>query len=714
MNQTDRGEVTPLNSLLKMAVLAGVETAVRIHIKRGDDLNARDDKGLTPLMIASAKNKGAICNLLLTSGVEPTLTDPSGRTALDIARSVGALQAISALEPFMLKAKEIACDVDTLAVECAAVECADVITTSVLETAVDFVLNDSEDDFDLSGWEAEEEAALPSSDESLGDVATVLHLVISKHKPIDNTEDWSDIDAFLPDRAIPLPKAEDEENRGILRSLILRAIREGSVPEVDVAAVSENEDGTSNTEAEGLLRLLMSEVGAETDERNEDGETYLSSDATDIEDLALSDALEFLDDISSGRNDPFRHYIREMRTGKLLTAEQEISLARDMEEGAASALDALASWPQGIEVVLLAAERVKAGLIDVESISKGAIADPSENGIDSSSELIAQIEEDADDTTEDVIQLSASSREFLERIQEIQNIVASTKKAGSDEKQLRNALALANLTMTFLADLAESSNGAEIGAIEKFRRAVDLYSRARERMILSNLRLVISIVKRYQGLGLTFDDLIQEGNIGLMKAVERFNWRKGFRFSTYATWWIRQQTMRSISDKAKTIRLPVHAHEKIPRLLREAEEIERSTKRKPTLEVLAERVSMRPKVVATLLAFLEEPVSLDEINGMVLVDTLVDAYTPDPFESAAYTGLKHIIANMFEELDPRTAEVLTLRFGLDGGDAHTLEETGSNYGLTRERIRQIEGKGLARLAHPSRSETLRDYLNSIG
>lgn len=708
MNQTDRGVVTPLNPLLKMAVLAGVETAVRIHIKRGDDLNARDDKGLTPLMIASAKNKGAICNLLLSSGVEPTLTDPSGRTALDIARSVGALQAISALEPFMLKEEEIPCDVDFQAVECV-----DVITTSILETSVDFVLNDSEDDFDLSGWEPEEEAAIPSSDKSLGDIATVLHLVISKHKPIDNAEDWSDIEAFLPDRAIPLPKAEDEENRGILRSLILRAIREGSVPEFDVIAVCENENGTSNTEAEGLLRILIGEVGAETDERNEDGETFLSSDETDIEDIALSDALEFLDDISSGRNDPFRHYIREMRTGKLLTAEQEISLARDMEEGAASALDALASWPQGIEAVLLAAARVKAGLIDVESISKGAIADPSENGIDTSSEMIAQIEEDADDSTEDVIPLSASW-EFLERIQEIQNIVARTEKAGSDEKQLRNALAAANLTMTFLAELAESSNGAEIVAKEKFRRAVDLYSRARERMILSNLRLVISIVKRYQGLGLTFDDLVQEGNIGLMKAVERFNWRKGFRFSTYATWWIRQQTMRSISDKAKTIRLPVHVHEKIPRILREAEEIERSTKRKPTLEVLAERVSMQPKVVAALLAFLEEPVSLDETNGMALVETLVDIYTPDPFESAAYTGLKKVISNMLEELDPRTAEVLTLRFGLDGGDAHTLEETGSNYGLTRERIRQIEGKGLARLAHPSRSETLRDYLNSIG
>lgn len=704
MNGLDSAVMRPLNRLLKMAVLAGVEIAVRLHIKRGDDLDARDDKGFTPLMIAASKNKGSICLLLLSSGVDPTLTDPSGRAALDIAKGAGAIQAVSIIESFMHKVAMSPCDVEILTP-------AEVIPDNPVKppvVKVDDVLDDW-CEFDLSGWETEEESTPPDGDESLGIAAAAIQHNISEHEPIDNSEDWSDIEAFLPDQAHPLPRAGDDENRARLRSLLIRAIREGSVPQFDVAAVCENEDGTSNQEGESLLCFVLGEIAAETDERIEAGESFQCKDETNDEYAEVSEALAFLDDLGSGRNEPFKFYAREMRKGKLLSAKEELSLARDMEDGASSALDALASWPQGVAAVLLAAERVKAGLIDIETISKGATMALLEDGFENPLPVTEQVDEEMDDVTDEVVTLSAAAREFIDRVKEIQNVVEYAGKGGAGEKTLRNVLSSANFTMAFIADLAASGNMDESSSVLKLQSAVNLYSQARERMTTSNLRLAISIAKRYQGLGLAFEDLVQEGNIGLIKAVERFDWHKGYRFSTYATWWIRQQISRSIADKGKMIRVPVHVYEKFPRIVREAEELERTTGHCPSAEALAAHLSMKSQIVSTFLARMSEPISLQESAGVVLANMLIDTRTQDPFILATYTSLQQTVARILEKLDPRTVEILTLRYGLDGGDALTLEETGAKYGLTRERIRQIESKGFKRLSRPSTAEALRDF-----
>ena len=237
---------------------------------------------------------------------------------------------------------------------------------------------------------------------------------------------------------------------------------------------------------------------------------------------------------------------------------------------------------------------------------------------------------------------------------------------------------------------------------------------AREQIIKANTRLVVSIAKRYMGRGVAFLDLIQEGNLGLMKAVEKYDVHKGFRFSTYATWWIRQTITRAIANQARTIRLPVHVNDRIRQIYKANRDLEQYLGRVPTAEELAVEVKMEPAKVRYILQVswlplsLESPVGDDEDSdlGMFIEDEL----TPTPVQSAYQSMLKDKIDEVLGTLTPREARVLSMRFGLDTGIPYTLEEVGEKFGLTRERIRQIEGKALRRLRHPRRSRQLKEYL----
>jgi RNA polymerase primary sigma factor len=238
---------------------------------------------------------------------------------------------------------------------------------------------------------------------------------------------------------------------------------------------------------------------------------------------------------------------------------------------------------------------------------------------------------------------------------------------------------------------------------------------AREHLIKANTRLVVSIAKRYVGRGVPFLDLIQEGNLGLMKAVEKYEYQRGFRFSTYATWWIRQTITRAIADQGRTIRVPVHMVDRIRQLYKTSHELEQTLGRSPTIEELAERVGLQPEKVDWMMQVswlplsLESPINEDEEEaelGMFVEDEL----TPTPIQSAYSKLLSEKIQEVLDTLPPREARILRLRFGLENGRSYTLEEVGQKFGLTRERIRQIESKALRRLRHPRRSRQLRDYL----
>lgn len=676
-------------------MVSGAQSALRAQIHKGIDVNALDGGRKSALMLAALRGDAKVCQLLIDAGADPTLLDDNGKDALSFAVSRGFAEAEAVIRNSLCTGTRIDKRTELLLVERA------------MEPTAD---NDSTQADD---WVEEFESSPPPNDESCTAGAIAVHNSISGHTPIDTAEDWSDVDIALPE----LTKhrrghAPDIETRLRLKQIVAQALRDGSISldqVLNAVTAIQEPDGVDGFVSRALL--MLGDLGVIVDEYSITARFFASPvENDDLDAPILNEAIAFFEDLTSATGDPLTAYASEIGGGELLTREDEAMLAREMEDALALAVDEIGQCQPALEEIIRVGEQVTRGDIPMETMVDRAaridtlweaeeVGENSPFGVESL---------DNEDPTPSALDNFAS---HIEAIRALHSSGAFGRDAypKSRSTAISEELTALRLSLGFLRRLSIVAVQAGHQAASRIAVAVTRAFQAREEFVIANLRLVVSIAWKYARSGLPVTDLIQEGNIGLLKAVRRFDYRRGFKFSTFSTWWIRQAITRAIDNQVRTIRLPVHVCSSIKQLEQAQNSLIQELGREPDLNELARKLEWSRDKVHRLLRCGEEPISLeadlDEDNGNAKLEETLPHSTPGTqTDDLARQTLREEVARLLSTLSKREREIIIWRFGLDREVEQTLEEIGKRIGLTRERVRQIESKVLKKLHSLARGD----------
>lgn len=769
-----------------MAVRSGTVSVVRLHVSRGEDVNARDVKGMSLLMHAAAGGHLETCRILLDAGANPKLLNNLGQDAIFFARTHGKTEVEALLLRYIgtpivgrqHNESSHSSDMTTISF------------TAQKDSSLDA------ENIDLSGWVEDEPITTPPpEDPTYRSGILTLQKRMSRHVPVDLDEDWSEIDIELPymlDRIRREPFF-DADTSLVVRKLVLHGIREGRLSRQQFIWMLDRH-GDADPEFLDKVELVLGDLGVLVDDWDcEDEElefvdTYDADSGDDEEDFAET-AIDFIKGLTDPNNDLFRTYQREMVSFRLLTREDETKVASRIEEGEREIESAINKCTLTLNTILDIGARVNKGDLPIGDVIRGLDEDDdSEEGRETRNRalhIIAQLkstfralqEVDARlrrrELPARMYKMQKRKHEHLSRklgdlIREIhlneqqikiisekirgyadiidkaegrikecctrtrmreRDLIEFLRKIRGRKERLAQAAMRLHISKEKLLDMErvirearseirKVEREAGLGAAELKQTLLAIKDgeqkvrEAKREFVESNLRLVVSIAWRYTNRGLQFLDLIQEGNLGLIKAVDRFEYRRGYKFSTYATWWIRQAIARAIADHARIIRIPVHMIDTINKLIWTSRQLVRELGREPTREEIARQMSIPVEKVHRMLSTSQEPVPLEmpSTDESHLEDGIEDTMTASPLDQVVENELKVHVDNALRCLNKIQQDVIRMRFGIGNNSDHTLEQVGLHLQLTRERIRQIEAKALAKLSHRVRAAPLKTFL----
>jgi len=676
-----------LKPLVRLAIVQGNAELVQRYIHSGGDVDARDQRGRSPLILAAENGHLALCRLLLEHGASLGCEDDTGSTAASAAAAAGHG------------------DITTYLNEAASGVAPP--RTSVVEDGGDNAIGSLD-------WEAEADQVVPADDAQLRTRLTEVQAQQRSRRIVNPDRDWSDLTIALPDagnvestRSLDVPESALRDLLAVVRELgVIKATRIGDL--------GYEADGHRNGSTTSHLRQLLGDIGCFIDEYEEPWASDANSDDDEEQwNPTLGEAEAYLADLASPENDPVSQYARDVARSRLLDRDDEQRIGRLASALTREGERIIANDPDALDALLNLGESVRRGDVRAELIcspATGAGDSPDEadgEPFSDDSDDSAGAASDSESVASEAIRIDSRQAALLALLEAVQSIRARDAQGESDSLVAKDVAAL-RLTIAGMQQILFRMGGGTDGK-ERLADVVRRLVRLEREMIEANQRLVWFIAKKYRWSRLSLMDLIQEGNLGLLRAVGKFDVSRGNKFSTYATWWIRQAITRAIADKARTIRVPVHMIERIRKIESAAREAGYHAPSHAPAEDLADAAQVSLHELRRALSVVADAESWDDSEAIKSVAESVADTSGGPEEAAVAASMSQLVRSNLEKLPEREAEVIRLRFGLHDGREHTLEEVGGMFRVTRERIRQIEAKAFRHLRHPRRLGGLEPY-----